>query len=405
MFSFFSDPDIWLYLAMPVISGVVGWGTNVLAIKMMFYPIEFIGIPPYCGWQGIVPSKIATMASMTVHLITTKLISVKEVFSQIDPLRVAHELQKPLEAMIEPMLHDIMTIYSPRIWETLPEIVKKRIYVLSKKDLPESVSRIMTEIKDNIEELLNIEKLVIDALLKDKTLMNSIFLQCGQKEFKFIEKSGLYFGFLFGMIQMLVWYFFKSWWLLPLGGLMVGWLTNWIALKLIFQPIRPVRIGPFVIQGLFFRRQAEVAQEYGKLIAGKILTARSIIDTILRGPAADEVCKIIQFHTKKSIDKTTGLTKPLVQVVIGTREYIEIKNTVCDQLIESLPRSMRSVETYAEETLNIKNLLTEKLGSLSSQDYMGILRPAFQQDEWKLIVAGGIIGLCVGIFQLFFMFK
>ena len=35
---------------------------------------------------------------------------------------------------------------------------------------------------------------------------------------------------------MALWIFFQAWWLLPLFGLLVGWATNWLALKMIFNP-------------------------------------------------------------------------------------------------------------------------------------------------------------------------
>jgi len=49
--------DMWLYLSIPFISGFIGWITKVVAVRMMFSPIEFVGIKPYLGWQGIVPRK------------------------------------------------------------------------------------------------------------------------------------------------------------------------------------------------------------------------------------------------------------------------------------------------------------------------------------------------------------
>jgi hypothetical protein len=39
--------DNWIVLLIPLISALVGWFTNVVAIKMMFHPVEFVGIPPY----------------------------------------------------------------------------------------------------------------------------------------------------------------------------------------------------------------------------------------------------------------------------------------------------------------------------------------------------------------------
>ena len=45
-------------LSIPIVSGVVGWATNWLAIQMSFYPVHFIGHPPFLGWQGVVPRKV-----------------------------------------------------------------------------------------------------------------------------------------------------------------------------------------------------------------------------------------------------------------------------------------------------------------------------------------------------------
>jgi hypothetical protein len=53
------------YLTIPFVSAFVGWITNVVAIKMTFYPIEFVGVKPF-GWQGIVPSKAKKMAETGV---------------------------------------------------------------------------------------------------------------------------------------------------------------------------------------------------------------------------------------------------------------------------------------------------------------------------------------------------
>mgnify|MGYP007000240031 len=52
-----TNPEFWQYLSIPVIAALIGWSTNWLAIKMTFYPLEFIGKPPLLGWQGIIPSK------------------------------------------------------------------------------------------------------------------------------------------------------------------------------------------------------------------------------------------------------------------------------------------------------------------------------------------------------------
>ena len=74
----------WIVLLIPLISAIVGWGTNVVAVRMMFSPIDFVGIPPILGWQGIVPANAKELAAASTDLITTKLINLRTVFDEFD---------------------------------------------------------------------------------------------------------------------------------------------------------------------------------------------------------------------------------------------------------------------------------------------------------------------------------
>ena len=400
----FKSKDIWMYLAIPFINGFVGWFTNLLAIRMMFYPIDPIGYPPFLGWQGVIPSKSKKMAALALDMIEGRLLSLKEVFSRLDPERVAQELEQPLFIMAEGIIQDTMQEYSPVIWESMPLKVKGRVYEICRQDLPKIVMEMMEEIKNNIEELFDIRKMVSEFLEKNRGFLNTMFQDCGEREFKFVERSGFFFGFLFGMIQMVVWIFFKEWWLLPLGGLIVGYITNYLAIKLIFEPTERIKLGPFIIQGLFLKRQKEVSATYAQLLSSNIFRSENIMESIMRGPRSDQLFEIIQRHIKKAIDRNTGMTRPFILFIIGTQEYISMKNRVCDKIANQYPRTVHHAYSYINEALDIENTMREKMEALSSEDFIGILRPAFQEDEWKLILVGAILGLGAGLFQLFYLF-
>ena len=114
-----------IYLSIPITSALVGWLTNVLAIKMTFYPLNFIGIPPYLGWQGIIPNKAAKMSSISVDLWTTKLINVKELFSQINPEKVAEEMRPEFNRIAKEIMDEIMLDQAPDAWKRIPNPIKK----------------------------------------------------------------------------------------------------------------------------------------------------------------------------------------------------------------------------------------------------------------------------------------
>ena len=43
---------------------------------------------------------------------------------------------------------------------------------------------------------------------------------------------------------MMVWVVWDPWWSLAVGGMIVGYLTNFYAIKSIFEPVQPVQATP-----------------------------------------------------------------------------------------------------------------------------------------------------------------
>jgi len=401
---FQTHSDIFLYLSIPLTSAVVGWVTNVLALKMTFYPLEFIGIKPFFGWQGIIPSKAAKMSKISVDLWTTKLINVKEMFSKIKPEAVAEEMRPEFDRIAKEMMEEVMEDQMPQIWAKVPQAAKKIVYGRMSKDLPIIIADIMQDVKDNIEDVFDLKTMIVQRLTTDKAMMNEIFLKCGKEEFKFIERSGLYFGFLFGLIQMAVWWFFPEWWILPLFGLLVGYGTNWLALKLIFVPIKEKRFLGITFQGLFIKRQPEVSVEYAHILANDILTFDRIFAAIVNGPTKDRFVSLIQKHTHKAFDDALGMGKPMIKLVGGENNYNRIKEIASRKVIRELPKSVNPAFAYAEESMDLENVMRNRMLKLSPTEFVGFLRPVFQEDELKLILVGAFLGCAAGVAQLIFVF-
>ena len=318
---------------------------------------------------------------------------------------MAGELEPVLNNMIEDVVDSIMGQHEPGLWESLPEMVKKQIYKRVKKEAPGLISDIMKQIKINIAQMYDLEDMVITNLTKDKSLLNRIFQEVGAAEFKFIGRSGLYFGGIFGTFQMIAWIFYKGSWLLPVFGLAVGYATNWIALQMIFNPKELMRFGPFNVQGLFMKRQDEVARDYGRLVSSYVLTPANIIEGILKGPYSDKVFAMIGKHVQKAVDEQTSFAKPFVTFAVGTQNYRDMKECAVSELVSRLPETLKHIENYANDALDLENTLSTRLQSLKPQEFESMLRPAFEQDEWILIAVGAFLGFLVGVFQLLVMFS
>ncbi|OHX65396.1 DUF445 domain-containing protein [Flammeovirga pacifica] len=403
----FTTSHILLYISIPLISGFVGWFTNAAAIKMMFYPVQFWGIKPF-GWQGIIPAKSLSIASKAVELITSKLLKIEEQFALLDPDIVNEEIKDSVSLVTRNAVDLVMRSEMPNVWEKAPLTVREKIYESIEQRVPKVTDRVLHDIGQNIREMLDLKELTLDTVVTHPDLLNTIFWKCGKDEFKFIEKSGLIFGFLFGLIQMVIAYFYNPWWLLPLFGILTGYLTNWVALKLIFQPKEPIYFFGMKFQGLFLQRQKTVAYEYAHLITTRILTIERIFRYTLRNTGKDKLSEIFKHRISELVDETYEEIKLPISSFVDeklTKKHLDIiKNIAHFTFMSEFHICIRDAFPYAEKVFDLQNKIQQKIEDLPYDDFEGLLRPAFQEDEWILIVVGAILGGCAGIIQFFLLF-
>lgn len=406
---FFNEQIYWVkLLTIPVIAGIIGWFTNWQAIKMTFYPIDFWGlkigkIP--LGWQGIIPANGPKMASIAVDLMTSKLISLEEIFEKLDPDEVAKEMAPHMKELSEKVVNDAMMKHQPGLWKNTPKVVKTTIFNRTAADIPNAIKGMIQDVKTNIHELMDLKKLCTDELLKDKTLMNEIFLRCGKAEFKFIEMSGWWFGLIFGIPQMILWHFYPWSWTLPVAGIIVGYATNYLALKLIFAPKYPVKILFWEFLGLFIKRQKEVSAEYGKIMSERVLNAENFWEHMLNEKGGDRMYHLIEKNVNSSVQKATGaVPAPLLNALEGTKAYQDIRNLIVKDMVRQLPGKFKKLYSFTDKAFDIETTIREKLQSLAPDDFIGVLRPAFEEEEFKLILVGAVLGGIAGFLQWAFVF-
>ncbi|MEM9069339.1 MAG: DUF445 family protein [Myxococcota bacterium] len=392
----------YLVLLIPVFSAFVGWFTNVIAIKMMFYPTDFVGVKPV-GWQGIVPANAQRLAKMSTQLILTKLLTLEELFSSFKGEEFSSELDGVVEEITEQVIEEIAEKRAPEMWANAGEFMQNQVREGIQKEVRELTIKITDDFSDNITEILDLEQVVLDAVEEDKALMSLMFLQVGSSEFRFIENSGIWFGFLFGLIQMCIWLYYPADYVLPAAGFFVGYATNWVALKLIFHPKDPKKVGPFTLHGVFHKRQREVSSEFSKLTAGKVLNADNITKTITEGPTAKKIFELVEARLNEVIDK--HLQHPMAAMLVPEPEREPLREELLQRIREELPKEGGLLHTFSGKAVDIRHELNHRMEQLPPEEFEGVLRPAFQQDEWKLILAGAALGLVAGVLQLVYLFS
>jgi len=395
-----------VYLTIPAVSGLVGYGTNWLAVKMMMGPVEFVGIGPL-GWQGVIPANAPKMARITVEHSVKRVLTQEELIDRIDPDQLIEAISHRLDPFVEEVVDEVMgQATSPQlsvsnfIWSAAPGAIKKRVYTEVRKKLPAALENLIEDLKPNLGELVDLNEVIVERLSSDKLMLTRVFREAAAQEFKFIQRSGLYFGIPLGIPVMFIWYFYQQWWLLPAFGLLVGYITNALAIYLIQKPLQPVQVGPFKVQGLFIKRQKEVSRYYGRVMASELVTAEIVVGEMLKiEESVDRLRAMIHREVNHAIEDAQGVLKPLAVVSIGPSEYARISGIVSDRAFEEVVRPDARSFAYIDEALDVENTIAERLGSLPPEEFYELLHPVVAEDEWKLIAVGAALGMCAGYWQ------
>ncbi len=413
------DPRL---LSIPVISGIIGLITNFAGIKLLFYPVQFIGVTVpglagltrlaprkiqsipgmlqgRLGWQGVIPSRAAKMGSIAVDKGVSKLGSPQEFYERLDPERIAEHILATSRGDVRELVERAIEREYPRLWRDTPVPVREAVHERVQAQLPAIVRTVTEEIGRNIDQLLDIKLMVIRHIEERPELANAIFLEVGKKELDFVVWSGFFYGAFLGMFTIPVFVAFSQWWILPIAGVIVGYLTNVIALKQIFLPIRPRKIGPVTLHGLFMRRQPEVARQYAKLIASDIVNLENIGREFMTGRRADRTRKMIASALKPAIDGAVGPLRGAVRLALGRDQYDAMRDRVANEAYSSTLTPLSDPAFNAEQAQALEDMLTERMRELPPEDFAELLRSAVVEDEWMLLFIGSVLGFVAGCVQ------
>jgi len=190
-----------------------------------------------------------------------------------------------------------------------------------------------------------------------------------------------------------------SYTLIPLIGAIIGWITNVLAIKMLFRPYNPVKL-PFVnysLQGLIPKRKSEIAHSIGQVIEQELISIDDIV----------EILKTNQF-----IDKAVDLIAPILKQTIVKKIPHLIPNALRDLLAslvaDALARELPDlVEQYSgqiteeiKKQFSFSQIIENKINEMDWDSLERIVLDVAKKELRHIEVLGGVLGFLIGIVQL-----
>lgn len=187
--------------------------------------------------------------------------------------------------------------------------------------------------------------------------------------------------------------------IIPLIGALIGWVTNVLAIKLIFRPYRPLKLPlvPWSIQGLIPKRQDEIAANIGRVVETELVSLEEIIGQINNDQRREQVVQWVSTAVKCRVnDRLPGILPLSVRdLVTGLLDDV-VKREVA-QMLDNLTDSI-SAELLEE--IKVEHLVEEKLKQFDLKQLETLILSIASTELKHIEVLGAVLGFLIGLAQV-----
>lgn len=188
--------------------------------------------------------------------------------------------------------------------------------------------------------------------------------------------------------------------LLPFIAAFTGWLTNFIAVKMLFHPKKPIRVLGIQIQGVFPKRQLILAQNLGEIVARELLSVDDIVQKINSDKTKTLALNLVENKVDEFISHKLPQSMPMLAMFLNDDLKNKIKSILLAEIGAILPQLIQQFGNNLQQDINVQQIVYEKVANFSSDKFEEILIRIMQKEFRLIEILGGILGFIIGIIQL-----
>lgn len=187
--------------------------------------------------------------------------------------------------------------------------------------------------------------------------------------------------------------------LAPVVGALIGYVTNYLAIKMLFHPRRPVRLGFLTLQGIFPKRKQALAENLGRMIETELFNhddiQRIVHDPSFVGPFKEVADRRIATFLET---KLAGV-HPMARMLLSKDLLAKIKTRLLAEIDEMLPEILETASTELENRLVVREVVQKKVEEFSLEKVEEILFAILKKEFRFIEVVGGVLGFVIGLAQ------
>jgi len=189
-------------------------------------------------------------------------------------------------------------------------------------------------------------------------------------------------------------------WLQPFISAFIGWVTTWVAIKMLFHPRYPKHFLGITIQGVFPKRQKQVAEKLGSVVAKELIHFDEIAAMLKDPSQLKALTPTIEKHLDNFLQVKLKEKLPVISMFVGEGTMTKIKDGMLEEIELLLPEIITQYTDSLSQRIDIEKIVTEKVTNFSSDKLEEILQSVMKKEFWFLELVALILGFVIGLVQM-----
>ncbi len=189
---------------------------------------------------------------------------------------------------------------------------------------------------------------------------------------------------------------------IPVIAAFIGYITNYIAVRMIFRPHKPARFMGLTFHGLVPKRQKEIAASLGAMIERDLFSHHDIHEALQSAETTEEASKFLAEQVDQFAQRMVS-QNPMIGAFIQGPLLEQIKGMLQAQMAERFPQFMERVVERVEHRLDVSAIVQAKIEAFDLKKLESIIHEISARELKAIEVLGGVLGFLVGLIQVALM--
>ena len=182
-------------------------------------------------------------------------------------------------------------------------------------------------------------------------------------------------------------------------GAMIGWITNYIAIKMLFRPYKEMNFLFFKIQGLIPKRRSEIAISIADTVQKELISLKDITSSLNADELEEKMGTVIDKILEEKLESEITKKFPMLAMFLSDEIINKIKSMIKTSILENKETIINMFTNYLEEKVDFKKIIIENVEAFSLEKLEEITYSLAKKELKHIEVIGAILGGIIGVFQ------